>query len=232
MIFVTVGAQMAFDRLIRAVDQWAGLSGHGDVFAQTGMGGYQPLHLRHERFLEPARFRSVFREATLIVAHAGMGSIITALDLAKPILVMPRRGDLAETRNDHQIATARRFATLGAVHVAMDEKELAARLDELTNGTPARAASVEGCRLGNGACALRSGACFRVGSPAMPCPSLLSGIQAFISGAPVPAVLTLSMGDVAAGLVRSQQAAHPDPACVSQPDPMEKPLDLCDHSRP
>ena len=66
-----------------------------------------------------------------IVAHAGMGSILTALEYGKPILVMPRRGDLRETRNDHQVATAQRFRGLPHVAVAFDEQELVEKLDGL-----------------------------------------------------------------------------------------------------
>ena len=72
----------------------------------------------------------------MIVAHAGMGSILTALEYGKPILVMPRRGDLRETRNDHQIATAKRFRELGKVAVAFDEVELARELDRLDELKP------------------------------------------------------------------------------------------------
>lgn len=135
MIFVTVGAQMAFDRMVRAVDEWAGLMGRTDVFAQIGPSAYTPRHVEHVGFLEPPQFAERARAARVIVAHAGMGSIITALTLGTPILVMPRRGDLRETRNDHQVATARRLSELGKVAVAMDEVELVerlGRLDELT----------------------------------------------------------------------------------------------------
>ncbi len=135
MIFVTVGAQMAFDRMIRAVDQWAGEAGRTDVFAQIGPAEYVPKHIEHVGFLEPPEFAERAKAASVIVAHAGMGSIITALTMGKPILVLPRRGDLRETRNDHQVATARRLSELGKVAVAMDETELVerlGRLDEIT----------------------------------------------------------------------------------------------------
>ena len=69
--------------------------------------------------------------AKAIVAHAGMGTILTALEMGKPLLVMPRRAALGEHRNDHQLATAHRFAELGRVNVAFDETELPLRLDEL-----------------------------------------------------------------------------------------------------
>jgi UDP-N-acetylglucosamine transferase subunit ALG13 len=70
-------------------------------------------------------------EADVIVAHAGMGSIITALELSIPIIVMPRKADLGEHRNDHQIATAKRFLEQGRIHVAFDEIELTEKLDQL-----------------------------------------------------------------------------------------------------
>lgn len=131
MILVTVGAQMAFDRLTRTVDAWAAERARSDVFAQIGPTDWRPSHIEWTQFLEPEEFRGKVEQADLLIAHAGMGSIITAMEAGKPILVMPRRGDLRETRNDHQIATARRFLEMGRVAVAFDEEELKTKLDEL-----------------------------------------------------------------------------------------------------
>jgi hypothetical protein len=58
-----------------------------------------------------------------------MGSIISALELGKPIVVMPRRGRLRETRNDHQVATAERFGSHGQVIVAQDQHDFLEKLD-------------------------------------------------------------------------------------------------------
>jgi hypothetical protein len=60
-----------------------------------------------------------------------MGSIITALELGKPIVVMPRRAELGEHRNDHQMATARSLLAQGKVIVAFDESHLLEKLDNL-----------------------------------------------------------------------------------------------------
>lgn len=136
MIFVTVGAQMAFDRLIECVDAWAELRGRTDVIAQIGPGSYVPRALRVEAFLPPAEFRRRMSEASAIVGHAGMGTIITALELGKPILVFPRRAALEETRNDHQVATAHRFAETQRVLAAFDEQELMRKLDEVESFVP------------------------------------------------------------------------------------------------
>lgn len=129
MILVTVGAQMPFDRLIAAVDHWAELSGCTDVFAQIGNTEFRPQHIRWTDFVKPDQFRELVESADAVVAHAGMGSVLTALELGKPIIVMPRRGALHETRNDHQVATARQLGSQNLVSVAWDEYELVEKLD-------------------------------------------------------------------------------------------------------
>lgn len=131
MIFVCVGTQLAFDRLIVAVDQWAGAGPGREVFAQIGPSRLRPRHIQHAEFVSPKECSERMTGADAVVAHAGIGTILTALELGKPLLVMPRRAEFGEHRNDHQLATASRFAELGRVSVAFDETELAVRLDEL-----------------------------------------------------------------------------------------------------
>jgi UDP-N-acetylglucosamine transferase subunit ALG13 len=129
MIFVTVGAQMPFERLVRAVDEWASTRGRADVFAQIGPSDMKAKAVSTVQFMKPEEFRQRMSDADAIVAHAGMGTIITALELGKPIIVMPRRGDLRETRNDHQVATVKKLGDAKRVIVAWDERELIDKLD-------------------------------------------------------------------------------------------------------
>jgi len=131
VIFVTVGTQLTFDRLVTAVDGWAGAAGRSDVFAQIGPTDLRPRHLGYERFISPAECRERMLGADTIVAHAGMGTILTALEIGTPVIVMPRQAQHGEHRNDHQMATARRLAELDMVTVAFDEVQLAQRLDEV-----------------------------------------------------------------------------------------------------
>jgi UDP-N-acetylglucosamine transferase subunit ALG13 len=65
----------------------------------------------------------------IVVAHAGMGSVISALEFGKPIIVMPRRAQFHEAHDDHQVATARWFEEQGRTVVAEDEQHLARELD-------------------------------------------------------------------------------------------------------
>ncbi len=145
MIFVTVGAQIPFDRLVNGIDEWAGKAGRSDLFAQIA-GGQQPKHFEWSDFLDPDQYRQRVQDADAIVAHAGMGSILTALEFGKPILVMARQGSLGETRNDHQVATAKRLESLGRVVVATNQSHLATQLDRIDelSGTDAIAPAASG----------------------------------------------------------------------------------------
>jgi exopolysaccharide biosynthesis glucuronosyltransferase PssE len=134
MIFLTVGTQLPFDRLVKLLDNWNKDQDPNRIFGQIanpGKSGYIPSNFNFKDFIEPDEFAQKYEEAKLIVAHAGMGSIISALTHPKPIVIMPRRADLQEHRNDHQLATAHQFASREGVYVAYDEIMLASLLDEL-----------------------------------------------------------------------------------------------------
>ncbi len=131
MIFVTVGTQLPFDRLISAIDAWAGRTRRRDILAQIGPSQLLPQFIEYRSFFSPKEFSRHFASAELVIAHAGMGSILSAMSQGKPILVMPRSASLNEQRNDHQLATARRFRESGRILVAMDAQELDAQLSRL-----------------------------------------------------------------------------------------------------
>jgi UDP-N-acetylglucosamine transferase subunit ALG13 len=146
VIFVTVGGQLPFDRLVHTVDQWAAQQGRTDVFAQIGKSSRPPKHIEWQRFLSPADFQSKAREAEVIIAHAGIGSILTALEFSKPIVLVPRRAHLREHRNDHQWATAKHLRNRVGVVVVADEdklRERLERLEELPNSTEERSPEYE-----------------------------------------------------------------------------------------
>jgi UDP-N-acetylglucosamine transferase subunit ALG13 len=139
LIFLTVGFQEPFDRLMSAVDAWAAIRGRSDVFAQIGKAKYVPRHVRFTEFVDPSEFKNLMQRSRLVVAHAGIGSILSALEMGKPIVVMPRRAKFREQRNDHQVATAKYFEGKGQIIVAYEEPSLAERLDyALTLGNTER----------------------------------------------------------------------------------------------
>ena len=127
MIFLSIGTQVPFDRLVKAVDEIAP-SLQTEIVAQVSKTTYKAQYMKTFEFIAPHEFDLYFNKATLIVSHAGMGNIISALEREKPILVLPRLAKYGEHRNDHQMATARVFEKLNYVHVAYDAQELQQKL--------------------------------------------------------------------------------------------------------
>jgi len=133
VIFVTVGTQLAFDRLVGTIDTWCGDHPSAKVFAQVGPTKLKIQHVDHVEFLSPENANDLFLAASLIVAHAGMGSVLTALRYKKPILILPRKAALGEHRNEHQMATAKWLANRPGIIVAWDEREIPGILDGHTS---------------------------------------------------------------------------------------------------
>ncbi len=123
MIFVTIGTQAPFDRFIKLIDEIA-TSLDDEIIAQVNHLGFKPKHIKVVDFLAPDEFNELFDKANLVVSHAGMGTILSALQKHKPIIIFPRIAALGEHRNEHQLATAKKFKDLGSVYVAMNEEEL------------------------------------------------------------------------------------------------------------
>ena len=134
MIFLTVGTQLPFDRLVGAVDAWAARHPAAAIFGQIadpGPAGFRPKNFDWVADLDPAAFEARFRGASHIVGHAGMGTIIGALGAGKPLLVMPRRAYLGEQRNDHQFATVQRLCVRPGILAAFEAGEVPDRMEAL-----------------------------------------------------------------------------------------------------
>jgi len=124
MIFCTIGTQAPFDRFLQIVDDIAASFCDEEIVVQAFHDKYEPKNVKTVQLLPPDEFNHIFAEARLIVSHAGMGTIISALTMDKPIVVFPRIAALGEHRNEHQLATAKKMNELGYVYVANDEDEL------------------------------------------------------------------------------------------------------------
>lgn len=123
MIFCTTGTQAPFDRFLQIVDAIAPTL-EEEVIVQAFHGSYIPQHIKPLEFVEPDEFERIFKQARLVVAHAGMGTIISAMTLGKPIVVFPRIAALGEHRNEHQLATVHQMEKMHYVYAAHDERQL------------------------------------------------------------------------------------------------------------
>jgi UDP-N-acetylglucosamine transferase subunit ALG13 len=137
MIFLTVGTQFPFDRLVKAVDKAAGMNGFDEhIVAQVGESSYHPEHFEAAPAFEKALFDQHFSKAEGVISHAGMGTITMALDQGKPLLVMPRLKKYGEVVNDHQLAIAKKFEHLGYLLVAYNAEDVPVKMKQLKSFVP------------------------------------------------------------------------------------------------
>lgn len=128
MIFLTVGTQLPFDRLVSALDDAYPKIGL-PVLAQICKGNYNPRNFsKVYDHISKTEYDQIFIKASVIVSHAGMGSIITSLLHNKPVVVMPRLASLGEHRNEHQSATCKRLEGISGLYVSRSPEELLASI--------------------------------------------------------------------------------------------------------
>ena len=137
MIFLTIGTTHLFDRLIRAVDDAVENKMINEkIFGQVGKGGFKPKNFESVEILDKIQFDQYLDQSSMLISHAGMGSITMALSRLKPILVVPRMKKYNELVNDHQIATAKKFEQLGHVLALYNLTDLPAKIKALRTFKP------------------------------------------------------------------------------------------------
>jgi UDP-N-acetylglucosamine transferase subunit ALG13 len=126
MIFVTVGTHtQPFNRLLQKIDELVekGIIKE-KVIAQIGYATYKPRNYEYFTFTSEEKILELNKKARLIITHAGVGSIITALWFEKSIIVVPRLKKFNEHINDHQIQIAKAFEKEEKVLACYDIKDL------------------------------------------------------------------------------------------------------------
>ena len=130
MIFVTVGQARDFSRLVKKIDE-IGERIKEEIIIQQGQTKYVPKNCKHFEFVSRDDFLKYVKKSRIIITHAGVGSIITALNCGKPTIVVPRRKKYNEHRNDHQMDIAREFNRTGRVSVCYDVNNLEKRIRKI-----------------------------------------------------------------------------------------------------
>ena len=129
MWFLTVGMhEGGFVRLVRAADDLAA-QGKQEIVAQIADTPYRPRHLRWFRYASDERMVRIASAADVVIAHCGAGSVLLALRLRKPLVVVPRLRRFGEHHDDHQLQLARYLGKQGSAVVVEDEKELEAAVE-------------------------------------------------------------------------------------------------------
>ena len=145
MIFVAVGTQFSFNRLVQYMDEWVVSDKNTDkenVIAQISDGSFLPKNMDYKRFMNGERYNQNIHEASVFVSHAGMGNIISAREQQTPIIVINRQLALGEHRNDHQADGLKWMAKLDGVYTASTQEELYEHLSHIDALKPSNSSRV------------------------------------------------------------------------------------------
>lgn len=126
-IFVMFGTQdKRFDRLLNAILE-SKFVNENDVYVQLGYtkGVYDKIH--YQEYYTEEELMHQIKVADLIITHAGIAAIVSALKLKKKTIVVPRLGKYKEQNNDHQVQIMERFKKQGYIIPCTD----LSKLDEL-----------------------------------------------------------------------------------------------------
>lgn len=127
-ILVIVGTDHhPFDRLVDWADRWAVSRGAG-AFVQFGTSG-PPRHAEGRDLVSQDELAGLLARASAVVCHGGPGTIMAARDSGHLPIVVPRRPELGEHVDEHQVLFSARLAAEGQVRVAAAEHELHGLLD-------------------------------------------------------------------------------------------------------
>jgi UDP-N-acetylglucosamine transferase subunit ALG13 len=138
VILVTVGTNEArFDRLLEAVET---LGVDEEVLVQHGPSPVRPRGAQCVDYLDFDEINEEMRRARVVVAHAGVGSVIVALMNDRRPIVVPRLARFGEAVDDHQVPFGRRLHEVGLVRLVEDPAELAAAVatDEVAGSVSLR----------------------------------------------------------------------------------------------
>ena len=132
MIFISVGTQLAFDRLLQLTEGVAReLSVDEPIICQSGPSDFSSTIMTVKKFIEEDEYNAYLSESRLFIGHAGMGSIIKCLDFGVDAVLLARDASLGEHRNNHQFSTCEAFSDVSnVVYMSKDEKSFRSKLKE------------------------------------------------------------------------------------------------------
>lgn len=131
MIFAITGThEQPFDRLVRALDDYAAAHPDEAVVIQRGYATHRPRHAQGEPMFPQERMNELAAQARVIVTHGGPGSIWLAFQHDRIPVVVPRMKRFGEHVDDHQVAFARHLERASRAPAVTEIERLAALLDD------------------------------------------------------------------------------------------------------
>ncbi len=135
MIFVVLGTQkFQLNRLLKKLDELIEQGQIEDeIIAQIGHSTYKPKHFQSFEFMNKDTFDQTIQKADIIIAHSGVGTIMTAINAQKPVIVFPRLAKYKEHVDDHQLDIAKAFESKSYVLCCYENDDLLSLIQKSKN---------------------------------------------------------------------------------------------------
>ena len=124
--------------MLDAVDLLAGqgLFANDKVLIQSGNNpDFQALHCQQQSFLSADQFVETIKDASIVISHAGAGTLIHSLRAGKTPVVIPRRKEYGEHVDNHQCELLEALVDEGRVVPAYDVQDLPAAIEQVRKRT-------------------------------------------------------------------------------------------------
>ena len=131
MIFVTVGTHnQGFERLVKKMDEIAGEIDE-EVVMQIGFTEYEPKNAKWFKFVDIDEIMDFYKNADVIVSHAGAGALLDALSFEKPVIAVPRLKKFGEHIDNQQLELAEALENKGKVKAVYDIEDLGRSVEKI-----------------------------------------------------------------------------------------------------
>lgn len=131
MIFVSIGTQkQQFARIFKKIENSKILENE-EIIAQSGFTKFNSQKIKMLGFIEQEKLNEYIKEADFVICHGGVGTIFSALNMQKKVLVMPRLKKYKEHKNDHQVEICKELEKEEYIIYLKEDDDIDEKIKEL-----------------------------------------------------------------------------------------------------
>ncbi|MGN1326976.1 MAG: PssE/Cps14G family polysaccharide biosynthesis glycosyltransferase [Clostridia bacterium] len=142
MIFVILGTQdKKFPRLLDAIQKQIDegkIDKNEEIIVQAGSTKYESGDMKILDYMPINEFEECIEKSDIVICHAGVGTILTALKKGKKIIAAARLKQYGEHVNDHQLQILENFSKKRYILSLEDFEKLDLVLEQAKNFIPAK----------------------------------------------------------------------------------------------
>ena len=140
MVLVLLGTQNnSFHRLLEEIERnISDKTIHEEVIVQAGYTKFKSNKMKIFDLIPSDDLNKLQNDATLIITHGGVGSIISSIEKGKKVISVPRLHKYGEHVNDHQKDIVKSFNDKGYIIGISDVSELKDALEKVKSFEPVK----------------------------------------------------------------------------------------------